>query len=129
MVNLDDHRAAVTDHDGIWVHVRSYDVTIWPPHIECADSETWKITVEYRGQDTWAVKRGPFCLGSDGTWVPEPIPSYRRDGWLKTHRFPLDQALDLACQHAPKIVINGMTALEVFARHQAHHPDGNCDPH
>jgi hypothetical protein len=114
--------------DGVWVHARSYDVSVWPPEIECMDSDTWKLTVEYRGAGRWAVTRGGWqlCLGSDGEWDRERIPSERDDEWLATHRFALAEAIALAHEHAPKVTINDMTALEVLARHRARHPDGKC---
>jgi len=27
------------------------------------------------------------CLGKNGTWVPEPLPSNREEGFLKEYRF------------------------------------------
>jgi hypothetical protein len=114
--------------DGVWCKVTSYDVSVWPPGEECMDSETWKLTVEYRGRDRWAVTRGGMrtCLNASGEWDYEIRPSEREDDWLTTHRFPLGEALELARQHAPLVMINGMTAAEVFERHQQKHPDG-CD--
>ena len=110
------------------VHIRptSYDVSIWPPGIECMDSDTWKITVEARGHGKWAVMRGRACLGSDGTWEYEPRPSAREDDWLATHRFSFDAALELARFYAPAVTVNDMTAAEVLARHHERYPDGNC---
>lgn len=110
----------------IYARARSYEVSVWPDDIECMDSGTWKLTVEYRGGGLWAVLRGGACLGSDGQWDWEPLPSSREDEWLATHRFPLDAALDLARKHAPGVTVNGMTAVEVLARHRERHPDGNC---
>lgn len=103
-----------------------YDVSIWPPEIECMDSDTWKLTVEYRGRGLWAVCQGRAVLGSDGEWGWEMRPSEREDAWLATHRYPLDAALDLARKHAPQVMINQMTATEVLARHRERHPDGKC---
>lgn len=113
--------------DGVWARVRSYDVSVWPDDIECIDSETWKLTVEYRGHGKWAIVRGRSCLGSNGEWDWEMRPSEREDEWLAAHRFPLAEALDLARRHAPAVKINGMTAVEVLARHREQHPEGGCD--
>jgi hypothetical protein len=116
------------ERDGVWARVRSYDVSVWPDDIECVDSSTWKLTVEYRGRGKWAVTRtGRVCLGSDGEWDWESIPSERQDEWLTAHRFPLAEALDLARRHAPDVKINGMTAAEVLERHRQRHPDGRCN--
>ena len=123
-----DPVAVIDGSDGVWARVRSYDVTIWPEDIECLDSETWKLTVEYRGHGKWAVTRGGMqtCLNIDGEWDYEMRPSEREDGWLASHRFPLGEALDLARRHAPLVMINGMTAAEVLARHRERYP-GGCD--
>ena len=107
--------------DGVYARVTSYDVSVWPEGIECIDSETWKLTVEYRGHGKWAVTRGRSCLGSDGRWDWEVRPSEREDEWLATHRLPLGEALDLARKHAPHVTINGLTATEALARHRARH--------
>lgn len=112
--------------DGVWVHARSYEVSVWPPEIECMDSGTWKLTVEYRGKGLWAVTQLSQCLGADGTWEWERRPSGQDDEWRAAHRFPLGAALALAREHAPGVTINDMTALEVLARHQQRHPDGKC---
>jgi hypothetical protein len=114
-------------YGGVFARPTSYDVSVWPPGTECMDSDTWKLTVEYRGRGKWAVMRHRICLGSDGEWDWESIPSEREDEWLATHRFPLAEALDLARRHAPLVRINGMTAAEVLERHRQRHPDGRCD--
>jgi hypothetical protein len=116
--------ADLTSSEGLWVHARSFDVTIWPEGLisrpeSAMDADTWKVTVEYRGNDLFAVCMPVRkCLGRDGTWDYEVRPSEREDDWLAAHRFPLDEALDLARQWAPRIKLNGMTAAEVLARHQ-----------
>lgn len=113
--------------DGVYVRPAAYDVSVWPEAEECIDSETWKVTVEYRGHGLWAVCRAVRrCLNAAGEWDYEMRPSERDDEWLAAHRFPLDAALDLAREHAPHVKINGMTATEVLARHQERHPEG-CD--
>ena len=110
----------------IYTRPTAYDVSVWPEAEECIDSDTWKVTVEYRGHGKWAVMEGPYCLSAAGEWGYEMRPSERDDEWLATHRFPLDDALDLARKHAPDVTVNGMTATEVLARHRERHPDG-CD--
>jgi hypothetical protein len=114
-------------YGGVYARPTSYDVSVWPPGIGCADADTWKLTVEHRGRGEWAVMRHRICLGSDGEWSWESIPSEREDDWLATHRFPLAEALDLARRHAPDVRINGMTATEVLERHRQRHPGGHCD--
>lgn len=110
----------------VYERVTSYDVSVWPPSIECIDSETWKLTVEYRRRGLWAVCRLSCCLHADGTWQREIRPSERDDEWLAVHRFPLERALELAREHAPSVTVNGMTAAFVLARHLERYPEGDC---
>ena len=44
------------------------------------------------GTYLWAVRRNGRCLGLDGHWSYEPLPSSRTDEWLARHRFPTVQA-------------------------------------
>ena len=67
------------------------------------------VEVAYRGGDLWAVLNGGFCLGSGGQWK-------REDEWLASHRFPLEQALELAQRVAPAVEVNGIPAEAVLAR-------------
>ncbi|WP_141576064.1 hypothetical protein [Actinomadura sp. WMMA1423] len=76
----------------------------------------FSLYVEYRGRDRWAVSDGFLCLGNDGEWEYESIPSERADEWLATHRFDLDTALNLARAAAPKVTVNGYTVADVLAR-------------
>lgn len=76
------------------------------------NSHVYEITVEYRGNDRWAVKRHSQCLGSDGTWDWESIPSEREDEWLAEHRFDLGTALKLAKEQAPLVTVNGLTVAD-----------------
>jgi hypothetical protein len=101
-----------------------YQVSVFPD--EMFDSEdmrtaeaahTWALTVVYRGRGKWAVTQGGHqCLGTDGEWDWEMRPSEREDEWLAAHRFSLDAALGLAREHAPKVTINGRTALDILAK-------------
>ncbi|EFE65828.1 predicted protein [Streptomyces viridosporus ATCC 14672] len=74
------------------------------------------INVEYRGDNRWAVVRHRLCMNAEGVWSWESVPSEREDEWLAAHRFDLDTALRLAKEHAPKVMVNGMTALSVYRR-------------
>jgi hypothetical protein len=99
----------------------SYTVSCLP--YDDIDSEAFSIKVDYAGHGRWAVRlRGSWCLGADGGWCHEPIPSSREDAWLATHRFDLDTALRLAKEQAPLVKVNGVDveqALERFARGQS----------
>lgn len=94
------------------VQATRYTVNCLP---EGVDSHAFEITVEYRGQDRWAVTRHGRCLGTDGTWDHELRPSEREDDWLSTHRFDLDTALGLAREAAPHVRVNGFTVADALA--------------
>lgn len=83
------------------------------------DRGHFEITVAYRGRSLWAVARHRQCLGTDGEWDWESIPSERTDEWLATHRFDLDTALALAREAAPRVTINGFTVEDVLRRAEA----------
>jgi hypothetical protein len=101
---------------GPTVRPTAYAVSCLPP--DAINADVFTITVEWRGpsQSRYAVTRMGFCLGTDGQWDHEPIPSSRTDEWLATHRFDLDTALRLATEHAPKIVVNGHTVADILAK-------------
>ena len=107
------------------IHIRAvtFDVSVFPDSMlddpsSALDADTWKVTIEWRGRDRWAVTRtGRACLSTDGKWEYEPDPSERDEAWLDAHRFSFEQAQALAVEHAPKVSFNGLTALEILARH------------
>lgn len=88
----------------------------------CALPETnvnyshYAIRVAYRGDGMWAVLAGVYCLGSDGEWDYEPLPSSRDDDWLATHRFDETTALRLAEEQAPLMTCNGITVQQALER-------------
>lgn len=86
------------------------------PDPESLDGSIFDLTVEYRGNDLWAVCRHGRCLDASGRWSPEPRPGERDDEmWLAMHRFPERAALDLAAQWAPFLKVNGHTPREAWA--------------
>lgn len=95
------------------VQPTTYTVSILP-----ADSvyySTYAITVERRGPNGWAATRRGWCLGADGEWDFEPLPSEHTDDWLKAHWFSLDRAIELAKAAAPHVCVNHTTAAQVLA--------------
>lgn len=96
-----------------YVRATRYTVNAVPESMEQAYA--WAITVEYRGNDLWAVVNGPQCLSSDGTWGYEPMSSSRTEQWINKNRFPLDHALELATAAAPDVVVSGHRAGDVAA--------------
>ena len=97
------------------VRVTRYEVNALPESY--GEAYHWAISVEYRGKDLWAVLHFGYCLGWDGDWDYEPSPSNREDDWLAAHRFDQETALALACEHALKVTVNGLTPADILARH------------
>lgn len=99
------------------VTIPRYEVSIFPEGVDAR--RHFVITVAFRGDDRWAVFDGPRCLGADGEWEYEPLTSARDEEWLATHRFDLDTALGLAREAAPRVTVNGRTALDTYHRLKA----------
>lgn len=91
----------------------TYTVSLLPD--DDINHHSYAITVEYRGNDRWAVMHQRWCLGTDGDWEFEPRPSDREEDWLASHRFPLNKALELAEAAAPDVEVNGRTATQALA--------------
>lgn len=96
------------------VEAVAYEVTACPADVP--DRDMWVLRVERRGPDSWAVLHRSFCWNrSTRDWDHEPNPSNRTDAFKRTHRFPLDQALNIARRQAPLVTIMGKTAADVTA--------------
>jgi hypothetical protein len=100
------------------VTVEATTLTVNAVPADVPQAYLWELTVEKRGPDSWAVCRMRECLGSDGEWWYESIPSERSDEWLKTHRFDLSTAVRLARLEAPKVTVNGLSVAAVLERHK-----------
>lgn len=96
------------------VRVTRYEVSVLPG--DDVNYPLYVLAVEARGAGRWAVVRHRQCLGVDGEWSWESVPSEREDEWLAAHRFDLDTALRLARESAPGVIVNGMTAARVLER-------------
>lgn len=96
----------------------TYAVSLLPE--DHRDAHLFEVRVEARAQrnapDLWAVAWMGRCLGADGEWDYEPIPSSRTDEWLAEHRFDLATAQRLAKQAAPNVEVNGRTAAAIWAQ-------------
>lgn len=99
------------------VRATRYEVSLLPE--DDINYPFYAIAVEARGNGRWAVVRHKRCLGPDGAWSWESIPSEREDDWLATHRFDRDTAIRLAKQAAPTVTVNGITAAQAAARRVA----------
>ena len=95
-----------------------YSISVIPSGVT-SEAAYWDVTIEWRGDDRWAVLHFGNCLGRDGSWDYEPLPSERTDEWLEEHRYGLDEALDLASKVAPTVSINGKTPADIIAAHYA----------
>lgn len=105
------------------VTVDSYKVSIWPEGCSGIDQATYCCSVVCNGYGKWSVRRGALggdapCLGTDGQWHYEHLPSERTEQELAEHRFDLETALNLARNMAPRVTLNGRTAEEALAWHQ-----------
>lgn len=80
----------------------------------------WEIRVQRirrrDGSVRWAVQWCGECLGADGEWERDSVPSEGTDEWLAAHRFGLGTAMRLAIAAAPEIVVNGVKAKDVRTR-------------
>lgn len=106
----------------------AYKVTVWPETVHCVDQALWCVTVHYEGYGNWSVRRGNLSgngpvLGRDRRWHLENLPSDRTREEIAEHRFSYDEAMKLAADMAPKVEVNGMTAVDAVARHTA---KGHC---
>jgi hypothetical protein len=105
--------------------VTSYVVTIWPEDCSGMDSAMYCCAVVDQGYGKWSVRRGTCtdkeggqpCLGTDGEWHYENLPSDRTRQELAEHRFDVVTALGLAREMAPRVTLNGLTAEEALKRH------------
>lgn len=106
----------MTDLPEPTVQPTRYVVSLFPP--DDHNGALFNLAVEYRGSGLWAIVRLGYCLGADGEWSYESIPSEREDEWLASHRFDLDTALKLAKEAAPHITVNGFTVADALARNR-----------
>lgn len=92
-------------------HVTGFRFTAVPDEYAIVeDADSWDVYVEWRGDDKWAVKRGPYTYSADLTRSAEPRPSSRTDGWTKIFRHDLADAISIAQEVAETVTVNGMTA-------------------
>lgn len=92
-----------TTTPAVTVRPTTYAVSALPD--DHPDADVFTITVEWRSGDWWIVRRASFYLTADGRWDPN---------WPTC--FPLDEALDLAREWAPKLTVNRWTVTDALAR-------------
>lgn len=74
---------------GVWQGVdwaRDQDVAVVAFRVGPAGPGELRVEAAGRG---WAVRRAgmALCVGRDGAWALEPMPSARTDEWLAAHRW------------------------------------------
>jgi hypothetical protein len=111
----------VATRSGVEVIAEPSAYTVYLRGTDSYEHMTYAISVErnpgiVRGVEAvrWAVRWMGRCLAVDGKhWDWEPLPSSRSDEWLEEYRFDtFDAALAAAQEAAPKIVVNGRSAIE-----------------
>lgn len=100
------------------INVRITEVTVSAVPEDSINHSLYAVRVAWRGGETYAVMNNGYCLGTDGEWDYEPLPSSREDDWLASHRFDYDTAYRLAIDVAPKVTCNGRTAVEAAEAHE-----------
>jgi hypothetical protein len=108
----------------------AYVVTVWPESVTCMDAALWCVSVLDESYGNWSVRRGHVsgdrppsgqeapALGRDGKWHYENLPSQRKAAELERDRFTLEEARKLAEDMAPRVELNGMTAVDAYVRHE-----------
>lgn len=99
-------------------HVRITEVTVSAVPEGNINHSVFAVQVAWRGGENYAVVRLGRCLGKDGEWSYESIPSERTDEWIAAHRFTYDEAYRRAIDIAPTIKVNGFTVADVLARQE-----------
>lgn len=107
------------------VHMRLTEVTVSAVPEGNVNHALFSVKVSWRGGETYAVERHRECLGADGEWDYEPLPSGRTDEWIATHRFGYDEALRLAHEACQHITVNFHSVADVLA---AAAPGGTAAP-
>lgn len=97
---------------------RTTTYTVYPDdydEYDFSDKSTWTLTVEERGEHSWAVKKMGSVLSKDGEWEYEPSPSNRDDDFIARCRFSEAEALRLAMIAVNDVVWNGNTIAQAQA--------------
>lgn len=97
----------------VYVEPTRYEVSCLPP--EYRARRYFTLTVEYRGNDRWAICRHGMCYDTDGNCEYEFLSSSRDSDLLARFRFPLDEALIIAQRLAPDLRVNQFTVTDALA--------------
>lgn len=97
----------------VYVEPTCYEVSCLPPEYKARCHFT--LTVEYRGNDRWAICRHGMCYDTDGEQEYEALSTGRTDDFRVRFRFPLDEALEVARRLAPDLKVNRFTVADALA--------------
>ena len=97
-----------------------------------SDTYLWDVHVIWRGEGQWAVDHNGYQYTKDLVAGRESRPSSRTQRFIDSHRFPLEQALQLANKLSKKVTVMGRTAHDygfwfdakkLFELHEKANPD------
>lgn len=92
------------------------EFTFHPKHQDTlpslVDGQHFSMRVVWRGEDSWAVMDGAYCVGRRGITSYESNPSSRTDRFLKAYRFTRDEAIAIAVKYVDHMTVNGRTYVQ-----------------
>ena len=97
----------------VYERVTRYEFSALPT--DDINRTVYTITVEYRGDDKWAVMWLGNAYDAKGRKKYEPLPSSRTEAFIRRYRHDLETAKRIAREMAPKIVVNGKTVEDALA--------------
>lgn len=77
-------------------HATAFRIPIYPEGHQFPDIAAQAVTVEWRGDDCWAVIVQGSCFDARGRREYEPSPSSRGPDFLARFRFTRDEAIRIA---------------------------------
>jgi hypothetical protein len=118
----------------VYVTPVSYRVTIMPEKcLRRSDLRHWNlevVPVSTRfafADEGWIVRDGFSVLGRDRTWNQGPQSEAEFAPWLGNCAYATAQdAIGAAREYAPEVTVNGLTAVEVLARHRERERGEEC---
>lgn len=94
-------RITIPDEATLLAHATEFRFPLYPEGHEHWDIAELAVTVEWRGEDKWAVVvRHSWCVDANGERKYESIPSDREDEFKARFRFARDEAIRIACDVA-----------------------------
>lgn len=100
--------------DGLIKHATEFVFTPAGTDRTNPDTRHFRVTVSWRGEDTWAVIWMGECWNGTG-WEWEPLPSSRDEEFLSRCRFSLEDA----CAHARALADTVTPNVATYAQWQA----------